>query len=192
MSGKYTIFFQYKNIHLFFIFLKCYVAMLSSISFIFFMKYLLFILLLPLAFLSCQDDIQTSSPTFQGLQQGDFVWRSTVRTATVQSSGVLSISGSDGYGTMIISLPEAAVGVYTLGQGELSTITFTEGITTYSTQNNGTEFPVYLGDGQVTLEEVNTVSKTLKGSFYFNSYDDEGSKYLNFSEGVFYNLRYID
>jgi hypothetical protein len=192
MSGKYTIFFQYKNIHLFFIFLKCYVAMLSSISFIFFMKYFLFILLLPLAFLSCQDDIQTSSPTFQGLQQGDFVWRSTVRTATVQSSGVLSISGSDGYGTMIISLPEATVGVYTLGQGELSTITFTEGITTYSTQNNGTEFPVYLGDGQVTLEEVNTVSKTLKGSFYFNSYDDEGSKYLNFSEGVFYNLRYID
>ena len=192
MSGKYTIFFQYKNIHLFFIFLKCYLAMLSSISFIFFMKYLLFILLLPLAFLSCQDDIQTSSPTFQGLQQGDFVWRSTVRTATVQSSGVLSISGSDGYGTMIISLPEAAVGVYTLGQGELSTITFTEGITTYSTQNNGTEFPVYLGDGQVTLEEVNTVSKTLKGSFYFNSYDDEGSKYLNFSEGVFYNLRYVD
>jgi len=192
MSGKYTIFFQYKNIHLFFIFLKCYVAMLSSISFIFFMKYFLFILLLPLAFLSCQDDIQTSSPTFQGLQQGDFVWRSTVRTATVQSSGVLSISGSDGYGTMIISLPEAAVGVYTLGQGELSTITFTEGIATYSTQNNGTEFPVYLGDGQVTLEEVNTVSKTLKGSFYFNSYDDEGSKYLNFSEGVFYNLRYID
>ena len=192
MSRKYTIFFQYKNIHLFFIFLKCYVAMLSSISFIFFMKYFLFILLLPLAFLSCQDDIQTSSPTFQGLQQGDFVWRSTVRTATVQSSGVLSISGSDGYGTMIISLPEAAVGVYTLGQGELSTITFTEGITTYSTQNNGTEFPVYLGDGQVTLEEVNTVSKTLKGSFYFNSYDDEGSKYLNFSEGVFYNLRYID
>jgi len=68
------------------------------------MKYFLFILLLPLAFLSCQDDIQTSSPTFQGLQQGDFVWRSTVRTATVQSSGVLSISGSDGYGTMIISL----------------------------------------------------------------------------------------
>jgi len=192
MSGKYTIFFQYKNIHLFFIFLKCYVAMLSSISFIFFMKYFLFILLLPLAFLSCQDDIQTSSPTFQGLQQGDFVWRSTVRTATVQSSGVLSISGSDGYGTMIISLPEATVGVYTLGQGELSTITFTEGITTYSTQNNGTEFPVYLGDGQVTLEEVNTVSKTLKGSFYFNSYDDEGSKYLNFSEGVFYNLRYVD
>ena len=93
---------------------------------------------------------------------------------------------------MIISLPVAAVGVYTLGQGELSTITFTEGITTYSTQNNGIEFPVYLGDGQVTLEEVNTVSKTLKGSFYFNSYDDEGSKYLNFSEGVFYNLKYVD
>jgi len=156
------------------------------------MKYFLFAVALSLSFLSCQDDIQSSTPTFQGLQQGDFVWRSTVRTATIQASGVLSISGSDGFGTMIISLPSATVGNYSLGEGALSTVTFTEENTTYSTQNNGVEYPVYLGDGQVTIEEVNAETKTLKGSFYFNAYDSTGTKYLNFSEGVFYNLSYFE
>ena len=154
------------------------------------MKYFLFVV--ALSFLSCQDDIQSSTPAFQGLQQGDFVWRSTTRVATVQASGVLSISGSDGVGTMIISLPDASVGTYALGEGKLYTVTFTEENTTYSTQNNGTEYPVYLGDGQVTVEEVNAETKTLKGSFYFNAYDSTGTKYLNFSEGVFYNLSYTE
>ena len=44
----------------------------------------------------------------------------------------------------------------------------------------------------VTIEEVNAEAKTLKGSFYFNAYDSTGTKYLNFSEGVFYNLSYTE
>lgn len=156
------------------------------------MKYLLFTVALSLSFLSCQDDIQTSNPAFQGLQQGNFLWRSTVRSATIQASGVLSMSGSDGFGTMVISLPTATVGTYTLGEGALSTVTFSEENVVYSTQYNGTEYPVYLSDGQVTIEEVNAEAKTLKGSFYFNAYDSTGTKYLNFSEGVFYNLSYTE
>ena len=138
----------------------------------------------------CQDDIQSSNPTFQGLRHGDYVWRSTARTATIQTTGILSISGSDGYGSMIISLPEANIGSYELGEGKLATITYTEVNTTYSTQNNGEEYPVYLGDGQVTIESINEDSKTITGTFYFNSYDDSGAKYMNFSEGIFYNLSF--
>ena len=107
--------------------------------------------------IGCQDDIQSSNPTFQGLRHGDYVWRSTARTATIQSTGILNISGSDGYGSMIISLPEANIGSYELGAGKLATITYTEVNTTYSTQNNGEEYPVYLGDGQVTIESINEV-----------------------------------
>ena len=138
--------------------------------------------------IGCQDEIQSSNPTLQGLRHGDYVWRSTARTATVQTTGILSISGSDGYGSMIISLPEANVGSYELGEGKLATITYTEVNTTYSTQNNGEQYPIYLGDGQVTIESVNEESKTITGTFYFNSYDDSGTKYMNFSEGIFYNL----
>ena len=140
--------------------------------------------------IGCQDDIQSSNPTFQGLRHGDYVWRSTARTATIQTTGILSISGSDGYGSMIISLPEASIGSYELGEGKLATITYTEVNTTYSTQNNGEEYPVYLGDGQVTIESINEDSKTITGTFYFNSYDDSGAKYMNFSEGIFYNLSF--
>ena len=46
-------------------------------------------------------------------------------------------------------------------------------------------------DGQVTIEEE-CHQQTLKGSFYFNAYDSTGTKYLNFSEGVFYNLVYTE
>ena len=140
--------------------------------------------------IGCQDDIQSSNPTFQGLRHADYVWRSTARTATIQSTGILNISGSDGYGSMIISLPEANIGSYELGAGKLATITYTEVNTTYSTQNNGEEYPVYLGDGQVTIESINEDSKTITGTFYFNSYDDSGTKYMNFSEGIFYNLSF--
>ena len=140
--------------------------------------------------IGCQDDIQSSNPTFQGLRHGDYVWRSKARTATIQTTGILSISGSDGYGSMIISLPEANIGSYELGEGKLATITYTEVNTTYSTQNNGEEYPVYLGDGQVTIESINEDSKTITGTFYFNSYDDSGAKYMNFSEGIFYNLSF--
>ena len=151
------------------------------------MRYLLLIFAV-FSLIGCQDDIQSSNPTFQGLRHGDYVWRSTTRTATVQNTGILSISGSDGYGSMVISLPEANIGSYELGKGKPATIIYTEVNTTYSTQNNGEEYPVYLSDGQVTIEDINENNKTISGTFYFNSYDDSGTKYMNFSEGIFYNL----
>jgi len=138
----------------------------------------------------CQDEIQTSNPTLQGLRHGDEIWRATTRTATLQTTGILNLSGSDGFGTVIISLPSATVGEYPLGEGQLATITYTELNTTYSTQNNGNEYPVYLGDGKVTIDAINAENKTLRGTFYFNSYDSTGTKYMNFSEGVFYNLQF--
>lgn len=155
------------------------------------MKNLLYVCAI-LTFFGCQDDIQTSNPTLQGLRHGDETWRATTRMAILQSTGMLNISGSDGFGTMIISLPSATLGEYSLGEGQQATITYTESNTTYSTQNNGNEYPVYLGDGKVTIDAINTLNKTLRGTFYFNSYDSTGAKYLNFSEGVFYNLKYTE
>ena len=152
----------------------------------------LFLVITLFSLFSCQDDIQSSSPTLQGLRHGDYVWRSNARSAMINPDGSLKIMGSDGYGTMIINLPEAIVGSYDLGQAKPSTITYSEGNNTYSTQNNGNEYPVYLADGKVFIEIVDVETKTIRGSFYFNSYDSSGTNYLNFSEGVFYNLSYTE
>ena len=145
-----------------------------------------------LSILGCQDDIQSNNPVLQGLRHGDYIWRSSTNIVTLQTTGILNISGSDGYGTMVITLPSINEGVYELGQGKPATITYQEINTIYSTQNNGNDFPVYLGDGQVTIDFVNVQNKTIQGSFYFNSYDSSGTSYMNFSEGIFFNLSYID
>ena len=105
------------------------------------------------------------APLFKELRHGDYIWKSTVRSATINIDDSIKIIGSDGFGTMIINLPNAIVGSYDLGQGKPSTITYTEGNTTYSTQNNGNEYPVYLGDGKVYIEMVDVENKTLRGSF---------------------------
>jgi len=189
MSGKYSTIFHLKNIRLFFIFL----IFISYFILILFQNMKnLFLALAIISLVSCQDDIQSSSPTLQGVRHGDYTWKSTARSATINTDGSIKIIGSDGFGTMIINLPNAIVGSYDLGQGKPSTITYTEGSTTYSTQNNGNEYPVYLGDGKVYIEIVDVENKTLRGSFYFNSYDNSGSNYMNFSEGVFYNLSYVE
>ena len=156
------------------------------------MKYFALSLLVMFSFFGCQDEIQTSSPTLQGLQHGDFTWKSNSRSATVNASGALTITGTDGYGTMTITLAAATVGSYELGKGKTSTVTFKQENVIYSTQYDGVEYPVYLSDGNVTIEEVNAETKIIKGTFYFNSYDSTGTKYMNFSEGVFYNLRYTE
>ena len=110
---------------------------------------------------------------------------------TVNTAGALTITGTDGYGTMTIILAAATVGSYELGKGKTSTVTFKQENIIYSTQYDGVEYPVYLSDGKVTIEEVNAETKNIKGTFYFNSYDSTGTKYMNFSEGVFYNLSYV-
>ena len=98
------------------------------------MKYFALFLFVALSFFGCQDDIQTSNPTLQGLQHGDFTWKATSRLASVDSTGVLTISGTDGFGTMTISLPTASEGTFVLGKGKVPTVTFNQENTTYSTE----------------------------------------------------------
>ena len=116
----------------------------------------LFLALAIISLVSCQDDIQSSSPTLQGVRHGDYTWKSTARSATINTDGSIKIIGSDGFGTMIINLPNAIVGSYNLGQGKPSTITYTEGSTTYSTQNNGNEVKndITTDSGDVTNDEI--------------------------------------
>ena len=74
---------------------------------------------------------------------------------------------------------------YDLGQGKPSTITYTGGNTTYSTQNNGNEYPVYLGDGKVYIEMAMLKIKLLGVLFTLTLMIVLVLNYMNFSEGVF-------
>ena len=48
----------------------------------------------------------------------------------------------------------------------------------------------YFPMGQIFAFDI--VNKTITGSFYFNSYDESGFNYMNFSEGIFFKVPYME
>ena len=145
-------------------------------------------LLIMLTLFGCQDNIQSSSPVLRGLQNGDFVWRSSYSTLVVDASTGLTITGTDGNGTLTLQVPTVALGTFVLGADATALITYSVGNTMYSTKNNGNASIVYLGDGAITIDTLDSVNGTVTGSFYFNAYTADGERGINFSEGIIYKL----
>ena len=152
------------------------------------MKKILPSLLIMLTLFGCQDNILSNSPVLRGLQNGDFVWRSSYSTVVVDASTGLTISGTDDTGTLTLQVPTVALGTFVLGADATALITYSVGNTTYSTKNNGNASIVYLGDGSINIDELNSVNGTVTGSFYFNAYTADGERGINFSEGIIYKL----
>ena len=136
----------------------------------------------------CQDNIQSSLPALQGLKNGDFTWRSSSSTVVVDTAGALTFTGTDGYGALTLQVPTVALGTFVLGENATALVTYTEDQFMYSTNNNGNASIVYVSDGTITIDELDTVNGTVTGSFYFNAYTADGERVMNFSEGVIYKL----
>ena len=152
------------------------------------MKKNLNLLLVVLSLLGCQDNIQSNLPAFVGLKNGDFSWRSSSSTVVVDAAGALTFTGTDGYGTLTLKVPSVALGSFVLGENSTSLVTYSEDQLLYSTNNNGTASIVYVSDGKITIDELDSVNGTVTGSFYFNAYTADGERVVNFSEGVIYKL----
>ena len=152
------------------------------------MKKILPTLLIMLTLFGCQDNIQSSSPVLRGLQNGDFTWRSSYSTVVVDASTGLTITGTDDTGTLILKVPTVATGTFVLGTNATALATYSVGTTSYSTNNNGTESIVYISDGEISIDELDSVTGTVTGTFYFNAYTADGERVMNFSEGIIYKL----
>ena len=152
------------------------------------MKKILMYLLTLLTFFGCQDNIQSNLPALQGLKNGDFTWRSSASTVVVGADATLKFTGTDGYGTLTLELPTTAVGTFPLGENTTALVTYSEDEFTYSTKNSGNDSIVYVSDGSIMIDELNTITGTITGTFYFNAYTANGERVMNFSEGVIYKL----
>ena len=130
------------------------------------MKKLSHSLLIILTLFGCQDNIQSSLPAFEGLKNGDFTWRSSSSTVVVGATGVLTFAGTDGNGMHHAStLPTVALGTFTLGANATALATYSEGEFMYSTNNSGNASIVYVSDGTITIDELDTVNGTVTGLF---------------------------
>ena len=152
------------------------------------MKKILPTLLVIVTLFGCQDNIQSSSPVLRGLQNGDYAWRSSYSTVVVDASTGLIITGTDDNGVLTLKIPTVALGTFVFGTNATALATYSVGTTSYSTNNNGSGSIVYIGDGEISIDELDSVTGTVTGSFYFNAYTADGERVLNFSEGIIYKL----
>ena len=139
-------------------------------------------------FFGCQDDLQDNTPGFQGIKDGNELWKASGYSVAIDANGFVTISGNNDIGSLSLVVPSASVGVYALGDVASMKANFVAGPNVFSTENDGIGSPVYISDGEIVLEEVNIVENTLSGTFKFNAYDASGQNSLNFIEGIFFKL----
>lgn len=152
------------------------------------MKKIFFALATLLTVLSCQEDVQFNTPAFQGIKNGDFLWKASAYTVAIDGNGFLTFSGNNGFGDLTLQVPSASVGVYYFGDVPSMVATYQENASAYSTNNDGVGSVVYVSDGEINIEEIDYTENTFTGSFKFNAYTSSGQGVVNFSEGVFYKL----
>tara|TARA_B110000483_G_C17916957_1_gene435315 strand:- start:114 stop:584 length:471 start_codon:yes stop_codon:yes gene_type:complete len=143
--------------------------------------------LITVTLFGCQNDIQISLPAFQSLKNGDFQWKSTVSKVVIESTGVTTFTGSDGFGTIRLQIPTLALGSFELGSAFTATAFYSEDGFECSTTNDGVGSIVYVSDGLISIEEIDETG-AITGSFYFNAYNTSGTNVVNFSEGILYKL----
>ena len=154
------------------------------------MKKIVSLLILVLAFTSCEESVTFNNPSVQGLMD-NVIWRAIDFRATVDINGALNIEGYTQNQVLTIRIPSRNVGVYNLGENSARSATFT-------TELNGIEL-LYTtgvnigGDGQIVINSYDSASGTISGTFRFNAVNINnnplGGEILNFQKGVFYNLK---
>ena len=132
--------------------------------------------------------MEDNSPAFQGIKDGNQLWKASGYSVAIDVNGFVTISGNNDIGSLSLMVPSASVGVYTLGDVSSMEANFTAGPNVFSTGNDGVGSPVFISDGEIVLEEVNIIDNTFTGTFKFNAYDASGQNSLNFIEGVFFKL----
>ncbi len=144
------------------------------------MKYF-FLLFVSIIFLASCEDTETNSPAFQGRLNNN-LYTTIDAKATVLQDGSLIIQGTTAIEVLTLKLNTFSLGTYTLGPQLNNYATF-EKLNTffYNTNPNG--------DGEVVLNNIDTIGKTVSGTFRFNAIA-AGIDTLNFQQGVFYQIPY--
>lgn len=151
------------------------------------MKKLAILLITLLTLVSCGDEVEFSTPGFQGNK--DYVlWRAEFYSAGIDENGFLSIAGGNNIETVVLKIPSVAVGRYILGDvSSMEARVVAADGTVYSTNNRpDPSVSIYPEYGFIDLDEI--VNNTFTGTFQFLAFDDSGLNSVGFNEGVFYRV----
>ena len=151
-------------------------------------KYVLFVVVL-FSLISCEEDIRFNNPSFQGMKDNVF-WRGVQTRAVVKADGSLLIESFKANETVSLRTSATAKRTYFLGTSESNKAMYTITGTANSAATFTTGFGI--GEGQIVIDEYDTVNKTISGTFKFSaknvSSTPSGNETLSFQQGVFYKV----
>lgn len=154
------------------------------------MKKILSLLVLLVAFASCEEDVKFNNPAVQGLKDNE-LWRASSFEATKAGNTIIITARTD-FEVVTLRINAAAPeSVHNLGLDDVNTAAYdvnVDGVA--ASYKTGTD----LGNGRITIRraEDNNINATdgrgyISGNFYFNAVDGEGNV-VNYQEGVFYKV----
>ncbi|WP_250433237.1 DUF6252 family protein [Hanstruepera flava] len=153
------------------------------------MKRLIVLIITVCTVFSCGEEIRFNSPAIQAKKNGEF-WRSVTYAADIDYGGFL-IEGSNNFETVQLFTDNDTRGTFQLGGDNSSVAIFKDanGII-YSTANMpDPSLSVYPADGEIIIEDIsNDDPKQISGKFWFNAYSSDGLRYVNFSQGVLFDV----
>lgn len=151
------------------------------------MKKFLSLLVLLVAFSSCEEDVQFNTPAVQALKDNE-LWKATEYKA-ILVGGSLTIEATNGFETVVLKTVSSTPGMsFQLGVNESNKATYSldaDGLS-YDYQT-GTD----LGDGLIEIsdnpDETDITKGYISGTFRFNASDEFG-ELVNFQNGFFYKV----
>ncbi|WP_159022500.1 DUF6252 family protein [Formosa sp. L2A11] len=163
------------------------------------------VLLVCLTLTGCEDDLEFNDPALQANKDGE-LWKMGTQQVS-NTSGTLIISGELDRTTISLELPALKVGTYYVGQTTDADVvadakaifTDADGVvysTLYNAEDSLTtpnidESVVYYSEGQIEIEEINTVKGYVSGVFWFTAYTGLGTEKVDFNQGVLYQVPFV-
>ncbi|WP_179343349.1 DUF6252 family protein [Winogradskyella ursingii] len=156
------------------------------------MKKIFLLFVTSLLFLSCGDEVEFNSPAFQGDRQ-NLLWRADDFSATVNSSGELTITGSNNIETVNLRIPQVIEGTFVTGETNEIEAEYIDAFgTRFSTNNRPDEsVSLYPELGEIIIEEIGGTNSRFTGSFRFLAFDETGLNSIGFTNGVFFKVPLI-
>lgn len=145
-------------------------------------KYLLLTCFIVSTF-GCSDELQFSTQAFQANKDG-FLWIAEEFNVILKEDGSIKIVGILDNDVVTLNLPSTTTGTYTLGSNATSSAV-------YETINQPIYTTINAGNGEIKIQDYNSIEQTLTGTFKFNAFSADG-QVVNFIEGIFYKISILE
>lgn len=152
------------------------------------MKKIIVLVLTAFTFFGCGDDVEFNTPSFKANKNGN-LWEGVTYTASINDTGVLTITASDNFETITLVSNSAAEGEHDiLTTSSFATLTDIDDVF-WSTNNvPDPSVQLYPASGLINLTKVDIEGGVVSGEFYFNAFNNSGLSSVNFNEGVFFDV----